>query len=104
MLTYLFAELLRCERRVGMHVESIGGRRVGLAGHEPAGAVVGVAIAFAVDGHDVDEHGVAAAFPRVHVGHRHLDHREHPSEIASAVAASRPRRGDRSNADGLVLK
>lgn len=53
-----------------------GQGRVGLAGHQPGGAVVGVPVPLVVHRDDVHQHNVLGVL--VHPGERHPDGGEHP--------------------------
>ena len=55
----LLAELVGAERRVRVGVEAGGSRGIRLAGHQPRGPVVGVAVALPVHGHHVQQDVVA---------------------------------------------
>ena len=55
----LLAELVGAERRVRVGVEAGGSRGIRLAGHQPRGPVVGVAVALPVHGNHVQQDVVA---------------------------------------------
>lgn len=55
-----------------------GQRRVGLAGHQPGGAVVGVPVPLVVHRDDVHQHNVLGVL--VHSGERDPDGGKHPPE------------------------
>ncbi len=57
---HLFAQLLHTVRGIRVQVETGGRGRVRLAGHQPAGAVVGVPVPLVVHRHNVHHHQEAA--------------------------------------------
>lgn len=75
----LLAQLLASKRRVRVDVEPGGSRGIGLARHEPAAPVIGVAITFLVHGDDVHQHRITALRPKAI--ERYPARRKHPPVI-----------------------
>lgn len=63
-----------------------GQRRVGLAGHQPGGAVVGVPVPLVVHRDDVHQHDVLGVL--VHPGEGDPDRGEHPPDRAGTGKVS----------------
>jgi len=72
----LLAQLIARERRVGVRVQPVWGRRVSLTGHQPRRPVVRVTVPLVVHRYDVHEHRVPLVCPQPR--ERHPDGREHP--------------------------
>ena len=72
-------------------VEPGGERRVRLAGHEPGGAVVGVAVALLVHPHHVQQHIVAALC--LQPAERHAQGGEHPPAHTPHVVNTQQQQG-----------
>ena len=100
------SELLPGVRAVRMRVEPVRRGRVGLAGHQPRGPMVGVAIPLIVAGHDVQHDGVMRR--RIHAGEAASHRREHPPVIITGeiiqYASDRHAESGRDLARSLIVE
>jgi len=83
---HLLGQVVAAERRVGMGAEAVGHGRVGLAGHQPRRAVVGVAVALAVHRHHVHQHVVLGV--RLAAAELGADGGEHAPTVDMQISVS----------------